>query len=452
MGREGPALIHHADQWGERKDKYEFLSASDIVNTDWKILEPVSPNYFFKNWEDELVEEYSQWQRVTDIMPKNSTGIITSRNGLTIHNTPDEVMSVVRDFAALPSEAARRKYNLADDGQSWKVALAQDDLNNSGISNDMVQPILFRSFDKRYTYYTGKTGGFLWRPRTEVMRHMLAGDNFGLITTRQTRDPWDILATDTIIAHKALAAYDINSLFPLYIYPTEQEIKQGLYAPNHREPNLSPEFTASLARRLGLCFIPDGKGDLSKEFGPEDIFHYIYAVFHSPTYRERYDQFLRADFPRVPLTDDLDLFRTLVALGSELTEVHLLHTSFSDSQPVNFPIVGDDIVERAHPKYYAPGEMPLGETVNVERGRVYISRSKLRPVKQGQYFDGVSPDVWESRIGGYKPMEKWLKDRKGRALSFDDIRHYQRIAAALQETIRLTAAIDDATVDAGMFG
>ena len=452
LGREGPALIHHADQWGERKDKYEFLSASDIVNTDWKILEPVSPNYFFKNWEDELVEEYSQWQRVTDIMPKNSTGIITSRNGLTIHNTPDEVMSVVRDFAALPSEAARRKYNLADDGQSWKVALAQDDLNNSGINNDMVQPILFRSFDKRYTYYTGKTGGFLWRPRTEVMRHMLAGDNFGLITTRQTRDPWDILATDTIIAHKALAAYDINSLFPLYIYPTEQEIKQGLYAPNHREPNLSPEFTANMARRLGLRFVNDGRGDIHETFGPEDVFHYIYAVFHSPEYRERYDQFLRADFPRVPLTDDPDLFRALVALGSQLTDVHLLRSSVIDSQPVGFPIPGDNIVESAHPKYYAPGETPLGETVHVERGRVYISKSNRRSGKQGQYFDGVTSEVWASRIGGYRPMDKWLKDRKGRALTFDDITHYQRMAAALQETIRLTAAIDDAIVDAGMFG
>ena len=154
----------------------------------------------------------------------------------------------------------------------------------------------------------------------------------------------------------------------------------------------------------------------------------------------------------MPLTDDLDLFRTLVALGSELTDVHLLHTSFSNSQPVNFPIVGDDIVESAHPKYYAPGETPDGETAPIDRGRVYISRSKRRSAKQGQYFDGVAPEVWESRFGGYQPLHKWLKDRIGRSLTFDDKMHYQRVAAALQETIRLTAAIDDAIVDAGMFG
>ena len=161
---------------------------------------------------------------------------------------------------------------------------------------------------------------------------------------------------------------------------------------------------------------------------------------------------MRTDFPRVPLTDDPDLFRALVALGSQLTDVHLLRASVTDSQPVGFPIPGDNIVESAHPKYYAPGETPLGETVPVERGRVYISKSNRRSGKQGQYFDGVTSEVWASRIGGYRPMDKWLKDRKGRTLTFDDITHYQRMAAALQETIRLTAAIDDAIVDAGMFG
>ena len=131
-----------------------------------------------------------------------------------------------------------------------------------------------------------------------------------------------------------------------------------------------------------MRFIPDGNGDLVEEFGPEDAFHYIYAVFHSPTYRERYDQFLRADFPRVPLTDDLDLFRALVALGRQLTDIHLLRASVPDSQPIGFPITGGNMVESAHPKYCAPGATPDGETASVERGRVYISRSKERPVKQ----------------------------------------------------------------------
>ena len=180
-------------------------------------------------------------------------------------------------------------------------------------------------------------------------------------------------------------------------------------------------------------------------------FHYIYAVFHSPTYRERYDQFLRADFPRVPLTDDAELFRTLAGLGGELTAVHLLKSNSLSTVQFSYPISGDNVVEKAHPNYYGAGEKPSGETVPIERGRVYISKSNRRSGKRGQYFDGVSPEVWASRIGGYQPMDKWLKDRKGRALTFDDIAHYQRIAAALQETIRLTAEIDEAVTAAGVF-
>ena len=422
--KSGQARVHHIDLYGERESKYRVLSETDIATTDWERLQPKSPNYLFRPWDYELAEEYERWHKITDILPVNSAGVVTGQDKVAIQWKYDEMISAAQDLRS-PDDA--------------------------GVDGALVTPILYRPFDTRYTYYSDTV---ITRRRQEVMQHMLMGSNIGLITCRQqarANDSWQLYGvSDSIIESCAISntTREINSLFPLYTYPPER----GLETSGMREPNLSPQFTTDMAQRLGLRFIPDGKGDLSKEFGPEDIFHYIYAVFHSPTYRERYDQFLRADFPRVPLTDDLDLFRTLVALGSELTEVHLLHTSFSDSQPVNFPIVGDDIVERAHPKYYAPGETPLGETVNVERGRVYISRSKLRPVKQGQYFDGVSPDVWESRIGGYKPMEKWLKDRKGRALSFDDIRHYQRIAAALQETIRLTAAIDDATVDAGMFG
>ena len=446
------ASVHHADLWGVRKAKYEALSVSDITTTEWERLEPTSPNYLFKPWDNTLEEEYGQWRKIDEVIPLNSVGITTARDSLTIHWAPRDAMRLVQDFVSLAPEEARIRYDLGNDTQGWKVHQAQNDLINTGIKDVLIEPILYRPFDTRYTYYTGTSNGFISRPLYDVMRHMLPRDTWGLITTRQTRDLWSILATDSIIAHKALAAYDRNSIFPLYIYPSEQEIAQGLYAPDHREPNLSPAFTADVEQRLGLRFIPDGNGNLAEEFGPEDVFHYIYAVFHSPEYRERYDQFLRADFPRVPLTDDPDLFRALVALGSQLTDIHLLRAAVPNSPPVNFPIVGDDIVERAHPKYYAPGETPDDETTPIERGRVYISKSNRRSGKQGQYFDGVSPEVWESRIGGYKPMEKWLKDRKGRALSFDDINHYRNIDFALHETIRLTAAIDDAIVDAGMFG
>ncbi len=450
-GADGRARVHHADLYGEREGKYETLAETDITSTDWERLQPKSPNYLFKPWDYELAEEYGQWHKLTDVMPVNSAGVTTARDKLTIHWTPDEVMDVVSDFASLTTEVARGKYDLGNDTRDWKVNLAQDDLRDSGISYKHVRAILYRPFDTKFTYYTGNSRGFMCMPRQNVMRHMLSGDNLGLIFMRQVAldGAYDHFGVSTaMIDNRAFySSKGIVYFAPLYTYPPEQ----GLEASGKREPNLAPEFTADMARRLGLRFIPDGEGDLDETFGPEDVFHYIYAVFHSPTYRERYDQFLRADFPRVPLTDEVELFRTLVGLGSELTVVHLLKADSLSTAQFGFPIPGDNVVEKAHPKYYAPGEKPPGETAPIERGRVYISKGNRRSGKQGQYFDGVSPEVWESRIGGYRPMDKWLKDRKGRALTFDDITHYQRIAAALRETMRLTAEIHEAVTAGGMF-
>ena len=198
-----------------------------------------------------------------------------------------------------------------------------------------------------------------------------------------------------------------------------------------------------------MSFVSDGQGDLYQTLGPEDVFHYIYAVFHSPTYRKRYDQFLRADFPRIPLTDDIELFRALVELGGHLKDVHLMESSKPGQVQVRFPIGGEYVIEKGYPKYYAPGDVPTGEKSPVEQGRIYISKTAPKSGKQGQYFEGIPPDVWEFRIGGYQPLKKWLKDRKGRTLSFDDLNHYMRIAAALSETMRLMAEVDEAILESG---
>ena len=198
-----------------------------------------------------------------------------------------------------------------------------------------------------------------------------------------------------------------------------------------------------------MRFVSEGKGDLRDTFGPEDILHYIYAVFHSPTYRERYDQFLRSDFPRVPIPDTPDMFRALVSVGQRLTDAHLMNSSAPGPSPIGFPVTGDNIIEKAHPRYYAPGEKPPGVKSPLERGRVYISKSNRRSGKRGQYFDGVTPEIWEFRIGGYQPMRKWLQDRQGRALTFDDLGHYRRIASAIQDTIQLMQEADTAITQNG---
>ena len=404
----GPATVRHSDLWGTRDAKYAILSASDLLTTDWQTVEPESPDYRFKPWDKGLEGEYRQWPKITEIMTLHSVGITTARDKLTIRWSPDEIMQVVQDFASLPPETARVKYNLGRDVRDWKVHTAQADLNRHPISEEFVSSILYRPFDTRFTYYTGTTSGFMTSPRHETARNFLAGDNIGLITTRQTRDDWSCFATQSINGHKACASYDISYTFPLYIYPTEQESAAGLYAAGDREPNLAPAFTYDLAQRTGLQFVADCPGDLQDTFGPEDVFHYIYAVFHSPTYRERYDQFLRADFPRVPPPGNMDLFRELSGLGRRLVDTHLLRPDAVNDSPANFPVSGDNVVAAGYPRYAPP------DADNDDAGRVYINRN--------QYFAGVAPEVWEFRIGGYQPMDKWLKDRRRRALSpYDDL-------------------------------
>jgi predicted helicase len=167
-------------------------------------------------------------------------------------------------------------------------------------------------------------------------------------------------------------------------------------------------------------------------FTPEDIFYYAYAVFHSPTYRERYAEFLKIDFPRLPLTGDVALFRALAELGYLLVQIHLLQAPITHNLITTFPESGDNKVAARHPRYVAPRQDDAGQSVP---GRVYINKT--------QYFSGVPPHIWEFQIGGYQVLHKWLKDRKKRRLSFDEIIHYQRVVVALAETSKLMARIDE---------
>ena len=314
-GISGPARVRHADLWGERQGKYEVLASSDVTTTVWEQLQPAPSNdYRFKPWDTELGLEYTQWPKITEVMSVNSVGVVTARDKLTIHWSDDEVMRVARDFAALPPEDARIKYQLGRDAQDWKVHLAQDDLNVSELRAELVTPILYRPFDTRYTYHTGASRGFICRPRADVMRHMMIGDNLGLITCRQQSQigpQWShIGVAKSMIESCSISnkTREINYLFPIYWHPSERQIDQGSYQPGERRPNLDPGFTSELGVRLGLEFVTDGRGDLESSFGPEDVFHYIYAVLHSTEYRERYAQFLRADFPRIPPPNDSDQF------------------------------------------------------------------------------------------------------------------------------------------------
>jgi predicted helicase len=253
------------------------------------------------------------------------------------------------------------------------------------------------------------------------MQHLLAGDNLGLITIRRSRRSQSyqefFIANTIISGSTAISALDINYFFPLYLYPTEKdEFLNGNGKPK-KKPNFAPNFIKDVETRLKLKFIDDGTGDLATTIGPEDIFHYMYAIFHSPTYRQRYAEFLKIDFPRLPLTSDKILFQQLANLGKQLVTIHLMEADIdSDS---GYPIEGNNLVDK----------------ITYQDEKVYINKT--------QYFDNVKESVWQFHIGGYQVCHKWLKDRKGRKLSYDDCNHYLYILAAFEQTIDLMDKIDE---------
>jgi len=291
------------------------------------------------------------------------------------------------------------------------------------------------------------------------MHHLLAGKNAGLIIGRAGQavgaSDWNVTFCSRGILDLNLFRRGGGNLFPLYLYPdptsaTFFDRQEPTGAPGGRRPNINPDFISDLSQNLGLRFIPDGCGDLSQTFGPEDVFHYTYAVFHSPTYRTRYAEFLKIDFPRLPLTSNLELFITLAGLGADLVALHLLEDDYSAASwnvgrfaksPLRKPITtfveginGTTMGAFSKSKCYADS-------------KVYLDTSRRLSCS---YFDGIPADVWNFHVGGYQVCYKWLYDRRGkkgvpgRTLTQDDITHYQRVVVALKETIRLMDEIDRA--------
>lgn len=416
--------VLHSEVWGLRDRKYEWLSARDIQKTKWQALSPKSEFYLFIPRDEELLAKYEKYPKITDIFSLNSVGIVTARDNLTIKWSPEEVWQTVLNFSKMDKELARQAYNLGKDARDWKVELAQKDLMDSGPNREKILPILYRPFDVRFTYYTGKSRGFICMPRPAVMRHMMQ-DNLGLITHK--REELDIewshaIITNAISEHGLLSSKTTSYHFPLYLYKENPEnpLKkrkshenltlifdpEAKYEIKNRKPNIEPEIFDK------LIFVYKNK------LTPEDILYYIYSIFYSNIYRRKYVEFLKIDFPRIPFTADENLFKKIAVLGKKLVDLHLLKSQELDPPLAKFQGKGDHKVDK----------------VRYTDDRVYINT--------GQYFEGIPSEVWEFKIGGYQVCDKWLKDRKGRSLSLVEIKHYCHISTSIGKTIKIQFEID----------
>ncbi|OIP68815.1 MAG: DNA methyltransferase [Oscillatoriales cyanobacterium CG2_30_40_61] len=439
------ATVYHADLWGVREiyenkqlvgGKYHWLAENDISSTQWTEILPQQSFYLFKVQERNLELEYKCCFKINEIMAVNSDGIVTARDNFTLSNNYEDIWKRVNDFLSLNNEEARIKYEIGKDTQDWQVNLAKKDLINSDINPKNIIKISYRPFDYKYTYYTGKSGGFHSRPRGKVMSHLICHENLALITTRQITNLefCHVLSTEFVTEKKCGSHDRASYIFPLYLYPTNTPTlfnPEPTNAPGGRRPNLDPEFITNFSRKLGLEFIADGKGDQQQIFGPEDIFNYIYAVFHAPTYRRRYAEFLKIDFPRLPLTSNPELFWKLTQKGDRLVNLHLIKETAQEI--TTYPQPGDNNIDKI--RYTEPQNQTLG--------KVWINKT--------QYFEGVPPEVWNFQVGGYQVCQKWLKDRVGRTLNYDDLTQYQNIISALSETILLMQEIDQIIAKNGGF-
>ena len=427
------AQVFHFDLYGKREAKYDFLNQNSLKSIEWNNLQPEAPNFFLVKKDFDQSGDYKLGFKIDELFEINACGIVSARDSLLIKFSQNEVQKLKYDFMNLGEKEFRSKYNERKDSRDWSYFNAKKESEISTISR-----IDYRPFDKRLILYSAKSKGIISYPRNEIMKHMLQ-NNLSLITCRQqsTFDFQHIFISDCITEGNSISMQtkERSYVFPLYFYP---EPTNDLFAKTERTPNLNQAIIDKLAEGLGIPFVAEKTHNSSlithNSFAPIDVLDYIYAVLHSPVYREKYKEFLKIDFPRVPFPRDLKTFEKLSNLGSQIRQIHLLESPVVEEYITQYPEDGDNVVVKISFAPLSTGEGSGRPTLRVRLGRVYIN--------ENQYFDNVPETAWNFYIGGYQPAQKWLKDRKERELSFEDILHYQKIIVALTETARIMGEID----------
>ncbi len=411
------STVRHSDIWGSRVEKYEDLACHSISKRKWNSLHPTEPLCFLVPFDESNSEEYKVFPSIVDLMPVNSCGVKTHRDGVVIDFAKRTLIARMEDIASERRlDVLRDRYGITDTPH-WRLKEAQAKIKESDIPK-FVRQLTYRPFDYRWIYYNRaiiEKGD----SKYPTLRHMLDG-NIALLSARiQASGVFDaIYISKYLVEMKTAESSRSCTVFPLYL-TEDRDSPQAQLVGHSQRPNLNPEVLMAIGQKLGLK--PGGDFGLPKGVTPEDIFHYAYAVFHSPGYRARYAEFLKIDFPRLPLTSRLDLFRNLANLGAKVADLHLMDSLKLDKLLVT---------------YTGPAK-PEVEKITYIQGTVWLDRA------QTIGFEGVPEAVWEFHIGGYQVCDKWLKDRKGRTLSKDDIAHYNKIVVALSETIRLMKKIDE---------
>ena len=409
---EGPlARVYHYELFGKRFEKYAFLANTSFSEISWQELIPQAPYFFFVPKDFSIQNEYDKGFKISDLIIEYNSGIQTKCDAVNILFTELDAESLRRDFISMAEVDLERKYQLKN-RPSWNIATAKADLDNEIIENR----IDYRPFDIRWTNYTGNSNGVMGRARYKINRHIIGKGNLTLVTCRQlsTFDFQHIFVTTHIsdLNSISLQSKEQSYVFPLYLYPTDGEEQLG----ETRKSNLDEKIWGKIDKSAKL------------KTTPEQVFDYIYGVLHTPSYREKYREFLKIDFPRIPYPENKEEFERIVSIGNKLRKLHLMEEI--PPQATSFDIEGDNAVTDIKFEKEIPDQ-----TGNDNYGKVFINKQ--------QYFANVPELAWNFYIGGYQPAQKWLKDRKNRTLTYDDISHYRKIIAILIETHKLMQNLDE---------
>ena len=411
------ANVFHFDLFGLRERKYHFLIENSLKSIEFKNFIPYKPNYLFKDVDDKYLNIFNNGINPVDLFQINVMGFQTHRDDFCIDENKNDLVKRLVEFSNNEgSEEFISKIYQINSSSDFNIKTAQISLAKIDLINEVIK-CSYRPFETKYILFDKIV---VDRPRKELLQHSKNKENIILGIGRQGMAVGNIEWCLTTVSKFPVDANMFRrggvNLFPLYLY--SKDIGQQIIGDiNARKPNLNIEIVNQIAEQLKLSFTNE-KETTKNTFAPIDILDYIYAVLHSPSYREKYKEFLKIDFPRVPYPRDQNTFWKLVKLGGELRQIHLLESPVVEKYISSYPIDGNNQVDK----------------VKHQDNKVWINET--------QYFDKVPQVAWEFYIGGYQPAQKWLKDRKGRTLTYEDILHYQKIIVALSETDRIMKEID----------
>jgi hypothetical protein len=409
-GQSGCRIVHD-DLYGRQKTKYNWLNSHDLTNVNFQEIQPKTPYYFFVPHATGGIQHYLDWLKINEIFPVNSVGVVTSRDSFVIDFDRKDLENRIFQFQNtddIPDQTLMETYGLKEK-KNWHLKTVRQQVKTDTNWRKKIHPILYRPFDVRFIFYHEAV---IERSRRRVMHHMLAGENLALIVPRRVEHVggWQhIFVSTEITEHVVVSLKTTDYHFPLYIYPISDQTDMFV---GQKTPNISPQVFEKLSATFGV------------EPAPEAIISYIYAIFYCNLYRDKYAEFLRIDFPRVPFVANYDLFLKMAALGERLIDLHLLKSDTLINPVVKYQGQGNsNRIERPH---YLPKE-----------NHIYINSEN--------YFEGITPEMWDYQIGGYKVLQKYLKDRKDRMMN--DPRQYIHIATAIQKTIEIQDEIDNLYLD-----